>query len=207
MKSVTKSVMKIVCFGDSITQSGQGGGWTDWLQAQLGDEHEVVNKGVGGDTTLHALGRIAADVLAGAPAVVVVEFGINDCYVYLHSNISRQSASEYERNLREIMRLIIKAGARPVLVINHPLRSVPGQHEQGNGKSLQENLEPYNAVVRALSEELALPAIDFPARLSEHEAAELVTFDGVHLSASGQAIYGRVVLQALRPVLNEGEEQ
>jgi len=70
--------MKIVCFGDSLTScGGQGGHYSDYLQAWLPD-CEVVNKGVGGDTLGGGRKRFQRDVLDLKPDVVIIELGAND---------------------------------------------------------------------------------------------------------------------------------
>lgn len=193
--------MKVVCFGDSITFSGIGG-WTDWLQGQLGEQDTIVNSGVGANTTLHALDRWATDVEAHAPDIVIIEFGINDAYVSIHQSINRQSVGEYERNLREILRITSGIGALPILVINHMPITHGTVHHQGNGLSIETNMEPYNAVVVDLARELDIPVIDFPASLTDDERAAMLEEDGIHLSAAGQKQYGRVVLSGLRPVID-----
>lgn len=192
--------MKIVCFGDSITEAGVGG-WTCWLQQQLGAEHQVVNSGVGANTTMHAMDRFATDVLAHEPDIVLIEFGINDAYVYVHQTISRHSVSEYERNMREILRMTRQAGARPVLVINHFPLTNGLQHEQGNGIPIERNMDAYNQVLRDLAAELAVDTIDFPVALSEEDVAGMLDEDLLHISEFGQEKYGRVVLDGLAPLV------
>lgn len=198
--------MKIICFGDSITGSGRGG-WTDDVAAALGDEYEVTNRGVGGNTTQDALGRIEADVLELSPSVVLIEFGVNDCYVFADAQTGRVEAGQYQRNLREIVRLIAEANARPILIINHEPRRMEEQHQQGNGKTLQENLRAYNALARELARELSLATIDITAQLHEAEADAMLADDGIHLSQQGQAIYGRIVAHALRSHLKNSNKQ
>lgn len=194
--------MKIVCFGDSITESGVGG-WTDWLQQQLGEAHVVVNSGIGANTTMHALDRFDSDVAVHNPDIVVIEFGINDAYVYVHQGISRQSVGEYERNLREIIRLTRRHGAQPVLVINHLPVTNGTVHEQGNGQPIEKNMEPYNATVSALADEVGIPTVDFPASVTEEERAAMLEADGIHLSEGGQEQYGRIILKGLLPVIEQ----
>lgn len=70
--------MRVICFGDSLTScGGEGGRYSDILQDRF-PGHEILNKGVGGETFVDALARLQADVLDLRPDVVVVEFGAND---------------------------------------------------------------------------------------------------------------------------------
>lgn len=77
----------IVAIGDSITQglhdTQQRGGWVGRLGGQLAHDYpaipfQLVNKGVNGDTSAGVLARLARDVLALKPALVVVSIGTND---------------------------------------------------------------------------------------------------------------------------------
>ncbi len=193
--------MILVCLGDSITQSGKDGGWTDEMQAQLGSRHVVINAGVGGDTTAMALDRYARDVIPHQPQIVIVEFGLNDCYVPLERQIARVSLQEYARNLREIVRLAQSQKAVPVIIVNHDVQTGAQHHLQGNERSLEENVAPYNAMSRLIAQENNLQTIDFPALLSPEEARILLSDDKVHLSEAGQAIYASRVLDGVRPLL------
>ncbi|NLF17510.1 MAG: AMP-binding protein [Lentisphaerae bacterium] len=70
--------MRVVCFGDSLTScGGPGGRYSDILQDRF-PGHEIINRGVGGETFIDARARLAADVLALRPDAVVIAFGAND---------------------------------------------------------------------------------------------------------------------------------
>lgn len=129
----------VVCFGDSITQLGGSSpqGWAALLQSRLmdfnGDTKYIVhNAGVGGNTTGMALDRFPVDVLPFLPAIVIVEFGINDCFVNLHTVQNRITIEEFKHKLDELIRLIEAAGGKPVLVVNHFMND-DKSYKQGNG--------------------------------------------------------------------------
>src|SRR5438046_1172091 len=73
----------IVAFGDSLTAGfgvDPGKSFPDFLQQELdrrGYRYRIVNAGVSGDTTSGGLARIAT-VIAGKPAIVILELGAND---------------------------------------------------------------------------------------------------------------------------------
>ena len=104
----------IVCFGDSITQ-GQGLAenhrWTArlafLLEERFPGRFDVFNKGVGGNTTALALDRIQTDVLPLLPAIVLIEFGINDAYVYPWCRTPRVGLKDFRANLEEIIRQVV----------------------------------------------------------------------------------------------------
>src|SRR5919202_3447763 len=77
----------IVAVGDSITRGAWDtavvGGWVTRLSDTLrrtypGTAFVVRNAGVGGDTTKGVLARLARDVLAPRPTLVIVSIGTND---------------------------------------------------------------------------------------------------------------------------------
>jgi len=61
---------RIVLFGDSRTEM--------WHGFPFPDGYELINRGIGGDTTSQALLRLSRDVLKLAPNIVVIQVGIND---------------------------------------------------------------------------------------------------------------------------------
>ena len=75
--------MKIVAFGDSITEGLAGGitpeqNWLNQLSKKLGSGFELVNAGVGGNSSREAMARYERDVLAHDPDIVLLEFGGNN---------------------------------------------------------------------------------------------------------------------------------
>jgi len=122
MSNSHDSRKSLVCFGDSITE-GEGSlpqdKWTLFLQELVDKAHpgtyKVHNCGVGGDTTAIGIDRIEQDVLPLLPGLVLVQFGINDAYVFPWSRLSRLSLAEYERNLGENM-----AARRRIRMIDLP---------------------------------------------------------------------------------------
>ncbi|MFA6959448.1 MAG: SGNH/GDSL hydrolase family protein [Opitutaceae bacterium] len=197
---------RIVCYGDSITQGAglaEADRWTARLAFDLEqrepDRFSVYNRGVGGNTTALALDRFNADLAPLLPALVLIEFGINDAYVYPWSRRPRVSLAEYVRNLHEIVRAVQAAAAMPILIINHPLTLLRKLHPQGNGKSLRENLAPYSTATRRLATRHKIHLIDLPAlvRRERIRPATLLASDGVHLSDEGNRVYARLVVSSL----------
>jgi lysophospholipase L1-like esterase len=89
-----KKPLRIVAFGDSISETGRNRGWSggasnpekNWAQVLgvilarrfPGVKVDVINAGIGGQNSYEGLGR--ADVLeALKPDLVLVQFGANDC--------------------------------------------------------------------------------------------------------------------------------
>ena len=100
----------IICFGDSLT-AGEGAtaghDYPSRLSELLG--REVINAGVGGDTTESALKRLESDVLRRDPLLVIVLLGGNDF-------LQKASREATFRNLEEMVHRIESHGAMVVLV-------------------------------------------------------------------------------------------
>lgn len=88
--------MKIVCFGDSLTEIGYGVSYFQEL-VRLMPEHELLNAGVGGNTVINLLRRVDEDVLSHQPDGVFLMVGGNDAISY-----SQPKTRSYYRQKQEI---------------------------------------------------------------------------------------------------------
>lgn len=88
--------MRIVCFGDSLTEIGYGGSYFREL-VTLMPEHDLINAGVGGSTVINLLRRVEQDVIAQSPDAVFVMVGGNDAISY-----SQPKTRSYYRQRHEI---------------------------------------------------------------------------------------------------------
>jgi lysophospholipase L1-like esterase len=82
--------MRVVFFGDSLTEGTHGASYLAILRRMLAETHgaqeiDLINAGVGGDTVEHLLARVATDVAPHNPDWVVVFVGTNDCTTWLIS--------------------------------------------------------------------------------------------------------------------------
>ncbi len=203
-------MMRIVCFGDSITEGSdfrETERWTARLQELLDDKEpgafEVLNRGKDGQTTEDALARISKDVVTKLPAIVLVEFGFNDANVRDFVKTPRVSLDDYSKNLFEICRIVRDRGGTPVVVINHmPVRS---DGIQGNGKTYEQNFAPYNPAALAVAKQLNVPSINLPVLMKDFtvKPEEFLDSDGLHLSLEGNETYARMIFAGLRPVIGK----
>ena len=101
---------RIVCFGDSLTSCGGGGGrYSDMLQKSL-PEYRLINSGKGGDTIGGALARLDAAVLSHRPYAVVIGIGANDYWR------RQRSPAELKRDYEAIVKRCSDAGIRVLLI-------------------------------------------------------------------------------------------
>ena len=202
--------LTIVTLGDSITRGTREGvtneqTFSHLLEQQLiatGREVRVVNQGVGGETTAGALARLDRDVLALKPAIVVVMYGTNDCWVDAGQKESRLSEEEFERNLTELVKRIRAAGVEPILMTEpcYAKKSpANGLGEHGNRR-----LSWYmNACGRVAARQDIVLVDNFrewslpPKGRSDERNVNDLTTDGYHPNPAGHAFIATTIFKAL----------
>ena len=120
--------MKIVFFGDSITESGRnlldpndlGVGYVKIAAGKLrllypDEKIEIVNRGVGGNRTADLLARVKEDVIDEHPDFIVLQVGVNDvwCRFSLGEVVTPE---QFEANYRELVKELKETGATLFLV-------------------------------------------------------------------------------------------
>jgi len=176
-----------------------------------GDEarREIVNAGVSGNNTADLLVRLEQDVLRQRPGVVVLLVGTNDV---LNSRNAR-SLDEYREGLQAITARIARSGSRLLLVTIPPAHGpyLIRRHSSafyGPGGPSQLILAA-NGVIRRVAAENGLPVVDFFAACEQaggatgapdsliRNLANSGAEDGVHPTAEGYRLLGRLVAAAL----------
>ena len=179
--------LRVVVLGDSLAAGlglPEAEAFPAVVEAELrdrGEDVEVVNAGVSGDTTAGGLSRL--DWVLQRPAdVLVVELGGNDA-------LRGQPLENTEANLREIVRRGRAAGADVVLLG----MDVPTNYGPDYAAAFAE-LYP-----RVAAEEGALLVPGFVREVGSDAA--LLQADGLHPTAEGQRRLAQALLPALLEVL------
>ncbi|HEV8482669.1 MAG TPA: arylesterase [Blastocatellia bacterium] len=189
--SPSKSVPKIVAFGDSLTAGlglSRSESYPALLQKRLdaeGFQYEVVNAGISGDTTAGGLRRVDW-ALEGDVRVVILELGANDI-------LRGQSIEEMKKNLAQIIERI---KARGVVVLLAGMEA-PTNSGREYGKGVHEAFE-------TLAREQRVVLIPF---LLEGVAGipSLNQGDGIHPNAEGTRLVADTVYRFIRPLI-QGEK-
>ncbi len=159
--------MKLVFFGDSLTQGTHGVSYVDKL-ALLLRGHTFINQGVNGDTSLNLYRRVERDVIAEKPDACLVMVGINDAtshaepgsrpYYRLLKRIPQGHISPiaFRENQRATLMTLQRAGMR-VWVALPPVEYRP---------ALVRALREMNDLQRELCAELKIPTLDLMAALT-----------------------------------------
>ncbi|MBL8118952.1 MAG: hypothetical protein J0L63_17555 [Anaerolineae bacterium] len=153
--------MKIVFFGDSLTQGTYGVNYVEKV-ARAFPQHECLNAGVNGDTSLNLYRRVQDDVINKKPDGVFVMVGINDAVSYT------------EAGIRPYYRLAkgVRGGQVAPIAFRENMRAVLGKLAQSQLRiwvalppieyraEVIAALRTINGMTRELCEEMNVPVLD-----------------------------------------------
>lgn len=211
MVDMPKENLKIVAFGDSITEAVAGlepeQKWTTLLEKKLNSRSSdirwaVVNSGIGGNTSREGLARIEKDVISHKPDIVLVEFGGNDATNDPHRAVSIE---EFNRNMAMMYEKINGAKAQMVLLTFTPViddwHSV-GKHEKyAVCGGFDHFVEFYRQATREFAKEKSLKLIDIDVDLRKacitYSQDQIILKDGVHLTAKANEIVAEIIYDCL----------
>ncbi len=210
---------KIVFLGDSITEFGvydtnvgipsngelvypQYTGFITLLSKSVGDNTELVGKGIGGDKVSDLLTRYKDDVIKLNPDIVFIYIGINDVW-HKYDYGTGTDIDLYENGLRQIIRDIKDNGIKVILCTPTVIGENKGEFTLVNQfkdietmEIMNDDLDDYSDVIRKLSLEFNTELIDlrkiFMNYISENNPTNspsgITTYDGVHLNDLGNKL-------------------
>jgi lysophospholipase L1-like esterase len=182
---------RIVLFGDSRIER--------WTQPPVMSGSQVVNRGIGGDTTAQLLLRLKRDVIDLHPDVVVVQVGINDLKAIgimpenadritklVKNNIRKMVSLLRQNNIRVLLMTILPAG-RPDLI-----------HRLAWSNGIDRSVATVNQYIRYLGRKTEVSVLDCTPPFARggrmrSEYAE----DTLHLNAKGYELLGQMLSRAL----------
>jgi acyl-CoA thioesterase I len=179
---------RVVFFGDSITES--------WNLAGLGlDQLEVLNRGIGGQTTPQMLVRFRQDVVELKPAVVHILAGTND----LAENTGPTTLEAIEDNLSSMVEIAQANHIDVVLASVLPTVDYPWRR----------GLEPAGRIValndwmRAYARRHELGYADYHSAVVDSRGGfkSALADDGVHPNRAGYAAMDPIARAAIRQAL------
>lgn len=205
-KDIDESKLRIIFFGDSITQQGNDpGGYVALVRDSLrvlGPQYEVIGAGISGNKVSDLERRLRKDVLDKKPDIVVIYIGINDVWHYQFADrgLTGTPKDSFEIKLRGIVSAIQHSGA--IVILCTP--SVIGE-KKGGENSWDTMLDGYSDVSRKVAGDEAAELLDlrnnFTLFLKDHNPQNLekgiLTTDGVHLNSEGNRFVAGLMIQAI----------
>jgi len=198
-----KDPVKIVFFGDSITQAGvQPGGYITEIQQYITKNHpggyEAIGAGIGGNKVYDLYFRFE-EMLELKPDVVVFYIGINDVW---HKQ-GAGTGTDADKFTRFYEKMIERLKARNIKVIL-ATPSVIGERTDASNPQ-DGDLNYYAGIIRKLAAKHSLELVDLRKAFLDYnlkhnpENAEkgILTTDRVHLNEKGNALVAEEMIKVL----------
>ena len=209
---------KVVFLGDSITQAGESKegegtykGFITSLKENVGQEMELINKGISGNKVSDLLLRYKYDVLELKPDIVFIYIGINDVW-HKYDWGTGTDIDVYEDGLRKIIADIKIKGAKIILCTPTVIGENSGEFKLNNSFKnidtmdiMNKDLDAFSDVIRNLSSEFNTELLDlrkkFKDYISENNTENvykgILTSDGVHLNNQGNKLIADEMIKFL----------
>ena len=182
----------IVAFGDSLTART---GYVAMLSGYLGTD--VINSGVGGDTSVMGRSRFQTDVLDKDPDIVIICFGMNDQACLISKKQPNVSLATYRANLEYFAKTLTEKGADVVFVTPNPVCTASGYYVSGSygldyGYGF---MKDFCNAMREVAFEYGCGLVDINYECEKNE--DLTKFinagDGIHQSVYGHSRYAELI--------------
>jgi len=209
------NVPTIVAFGDSVTYGVREGvneyqTYRERLRYRLktaGVEVRVVNAGIGGHNTRDALARLERDVLAEAPSMVLLMFGLNDAAMVdggvdgpVARTEPRVALEDYRANLTEMVRRCKAGGAQVIMCTPNPMSRAYAHSDMGEyarHEDMNYMLREYVQAAREVATEADLAVVDvFDLFTSRPDGLEMIP-DGCHPWPEGHALIADALYETI----------
>jgi len=204
-------MLKILCFGDSITlgeKDLEQGGWADRLKkdyfAQFVDSQTqkitLYNLGIAGETTDGLVRRFDIELRArnikNQKLIVVFAYGANDIVIHKNKNIVPESY--YINNLKHCIESA-KTFKADILLLNLlPIAgSIEGTVNQHGKLRFDHDIQAYNFIIKKLSHEMNCEYLDLYASFAENNKEQYLSSDGVHPNSKGHKLLYQEIKQKL----------
>lgn len=220
--------MEIICYGDSVTRgiSFVRGrlrilkeNYPAILQKIIGNQGDIVNKGIFNDDSDLLLKRLDKDVLELNPDVVLIHIGGNDCNFHwdqVAENPDNEhqpivTINQYKSNIKEMIERIKESGAVPILLTLLPIdpkryydylttiydKSIAHLIASHGGIGHWHGL--YNRSLNQVIKSTDVLSIDIRTAFKETgDLAMLLNDDGIHPSAKGYSVMAESVMRGLQ---------
>ena len=197
--------IKVIFFGDSITQAGVNpGGYVKRIdsmaRAQGKMNYDLIGAGIGGNKIYDLYLRMEDDVLAKNPNVVVLYIGVNDVW----HKASSGTGTDPDKFAKFYQAVIDKIKAKNAKII---LCTPAVIGEKTDGSNQQDgDLTEYSKIIRGLAQKNGLPLVDLRKAFidynnknnKENKDRGILTTDRVHLNAIGNQLVADEIWKAIQ---------
>lgn len=197
--------IKVIFFGDSITQAGVNpGGYVKRIDSmarlQGKMNYDFVGAGIGGNKIYDLYLRMEDDVLAKNPNVVVIYIGVNDVW-HKASSGTGTDADKFAKFYQAVIDKIKAKNAKIILCTPAVIgEKVDGSNQQDG------DLTEYSKIIRGLAQKNSLPLVDLRKAFLDYNNKNnkdnkdrgILTTDRVHLNAIGNQLVADEIWKAIQ---------
>jgi isoamyl acetate esterase len=198
--------IKVIFFGDSITQAGvQPGGYITRVDSmckaeKLSDSYEFVGAGIGGNKIYDLYLRMEEDVLAKSPDVVIIYVGVNDVW-HKSSFGTGTDPDKFEKFYQAVIKKLTDKNIRVILATP----AVIGERTDFSN-SQDGDLNSYSNIIRSIAKKNNLKLVDLRQKFLDYNKANnpnndeknILTTDRVHLNAKGNQLVADEMWKAIK---------
>ncbi|MCF6194833.1 MAG: arylesterase [Kangiellaceae bacterium] len=178
---------KILVWGDSLSAAygiPKEKGWVNLLRQELGDDFEITNGSISGETTRGGLTRLPKALKKVSPDIIILELGANDGLRGLPPSITKNN----------LTKMIEKAQSSNAKVVLLGMKIPPNYGIAYANK--------FESVFSDLADKYKLPFVPFFLE-NVIEDLELLQEDELHPTAEAQPLILEKILPAIRSALLE----
>ncbi|MFT6880814.1 MAG: lysophospholipase L1-like esterase [Arcticibacterium sp.] len=206
LSSFNDKPLKVIFFGDSITQAGVTlGGYITLMQEDLKtknieDVYTFEGAGIGGNKIYDLYLRMEDDVLTKNPDVVIIFVGVNDVW-HKTSHGTGTDADKFEQFYRAVIAKLQKQNIKVLLCTPAAIGEKTDFSNQQDG-----DLNHYSQIIRDLGKDTGCDIIDLRKKFlaynlthnPENKDRDILTKDRVHLNSTGNRFVADQMWKALQ---------
>lgn len=202
--------MRVLVFGDSITYGAWDteAGWVERLkrdahkqtvQSQGSDKLQIINLGIGGDSSSKILKRMPAEIearySASWPFMFIITFGAND--ERTNDGKVETPIEQFEANISAIIALA-KKHSEKIMFIGIPPIGKPVVEFKGQEYS-DERVKQHEQRLEAIVEEAGLTFVPIRPAFEQAGLDKLYSYDHIHPNDKGH----QLIYETVKPKLEE----
>ena len=206
MAFLKQEKMKVIFFGDSITQAGVSpGGYIVRIDSMskkegVGDNYEFTGAGIGGNKVYDLYLRMETDVLTKNPDIVIIYVGVNDVW----HKATYGTGTDPDKFENFYQAIIDKLKAKNIKVILCTPATIGEKTDFSNQQD--GDLNKYSSIIRGIAAKNNLPVVDLRKSFLAYNLSNnpdnkekgILTSDGVHLNAKGNQLVADEMWAAIK---------
>ncbi len=187
---------KVILIGDSIRM-----GYQEVVRQQLSGIAEVWTPKENGGNSQNVLKYLDIWVLAKNVSVIHINCGLHDLKKDFASGKLAIPINQYEINVREIMRqLLKKTKASVIWALTTPVNE-KWHHEKKDFDRFETDVCTYNEAATNIATQLGIPTDDLYSLIVKAGRDKYLLPDGVHYTSEGYSLLGKAVAEFIKPYL------